>query len=100
MRTTSQVITLADLNIDDQGVVCYLDCSSLDSGGQTLRNKLLMMGFVQGTAVRITKVAPLGDPIGINILGSELSLRRSEARCIFINPAISISEAEPVRLSA
>lgn len=41
--------------------------------------RLLEMGFVVGTRVRLVKVAPLGDPLELRIRGYHLSLRRAEA---------------------
>ncbi len=37
------------------------------------------MGVTPGVHVKVIKVAPLGDPIEINVRGYELSLRKSEA---------------------
>lgn len=46
-------------------------------GDMTVR--LLEMGFVVGTRVRLVKVAPLGDPLELRVRGYHLSLRRAEA---------------------
>lgn len=43
------------------------------------RTKLLAMGLTKGTEVKLTKVAPLGDPVEIVVRGYNLSLRKSEA---------------------
>lgn len=37
-----------------------------------------------GTMVKVIKVAPLGDPIEVNIRGYELSLRKEEALRIVV----------------
>ena len=42
------------------------------------------MGITRGTRILIRKVAPLGDPIEVNIRGYELSLRKSEAENILL----------------
>jgi Fe2+ transport system protein FeoA len=44
-----------------------------------LKRRLMDMGVVTGTAVRVEKVAPLGDPIKVHIRSYQLSLRRGEA---------------------
>ena len=44
-----------------------------------IRKKLLDMGLTKNTEIHVRKVAPLGDPMEINIRGYELSLRKSEA---------------------
>ena len=40
------------------------------------------MGLIKGIQVRVTKVAPLGDPIELTVRGYELSIRKSEAELI------------------
>ena len=46
--------------------------------------KLLEMGFLPGTAVRLNFIAPLGDPVCVSVSGYDLSLRKSEACAISI----------------
>jgi ferrous iron transport protein A len=41
--------------------------------------RLMEMGLVPGTELRVLGVAPLGDPIEIEVRGYRLSVRRSEA---------------------
>lgn len=40
--------------------------------------RLLEMGLIPGTEFRVTKVAPLGDPIEIELRGYRLCVRQSE----------------------
>lgn len=56
-------------------------------GEQTVRQRLLELGFVAGTALRVVRLAPLGDPMQVELHGSHISLRRSEARTILVEPA-------------
>lgn len=44
-----------------------------------MRRRLMDMGLTPGIDVKVVKVAPLGDPIEVNIRGYELSIRKSEA---------------------
>ena len=44
--------------------------------------RLAALGFLPGQRVRISRVAPLGDPISIEMEGQEISLRRAEADLI------------------
>ncbi len=55
--------------------------------GGPVRGRLLEMGFVSGTAVRVVRFAPFGDPIQVELHGYHVSLRRSEARTILVEPA-------------
>jgi len=47
--------------------------------------KLLEMGCIPGEKILVVQVAPLGDPISINISGYSLSLRLNEAENIIVN---------------
>ena len=47
--------------------------------------KLIEMGCLPGEHVKLCKIAPMGDPISIEIAGYELSLRKKEASTIVIN---------------
>ncbi len=52
-------------------------------GGEgALRLRLLDMGLIPKTKVKIVKVAPMGDPIEITVRGYELTLRKEDAALI------------------
>jgi len=72
-------LTLKDLKVGESGKIIAI---KEDTGN--LKNKLLVMGAVSGVIVKVEKVAPLGDPIDILILGYHLSLRKEEAEKIII----------------
>ena len=42
------------------------------------------LGFIPGRVVKVARLAPLGDPISVELDGQEISLRRSEAAIIHI----------------
>jgi ferrous iron transport protein A len=46
--------------------------------------KLMEMGFIPGEKVTVQQVAPLGDPISIEVAGYHLSLRLNEASKVFV----------------
>ena len=53
--------------------------------GQTVVSRRLMeMGVIPGTEIRVVKSAPFGDPIQIRVLGYSLALRKNEAASIEI----------------
>lgn len=54
------------------------------SGPPTFRRRLLEMGLVPGTELRIVTIAPLGDPLRIAVRGGEWSIRRAEAAQIMV----------------
>lgn len=51
-------------------------------GEGALRRRIMDMGITKGVKIHIRKVAPLGDPIEINLRGYELSLRKADAEMI------------------
>ncbi|MGN1251009.1 MAG: ferrous iron transport protein A [Candidatus Spyradocola sp.] len=54
-------------------------------GGEgALRRRLLDMGLTPGTRVMVRKVAPMGDPIELNLRGYELTIRLEDAQKIEI----------------
>lgn len=48
-------------------------------GEGAVKRRIMDMGLTKGTQVFIRKVAPLGDPVEINVRGYELSLRKEDA---------------------
>ena len=47
-----------------------------------IRRRIMDMGITKGVDVFVRKVAPLGDPIEITVLGYELSIRKADAELI------------------
>ena len=46
--------------------------------------RLMDLGLIRGTSVKVIRVAPLGDPIEISLRGFMLTLRRAEAEHITV----------------
>ena len=65
------------------------------AGPRAFRRRLLEMGLVPGTAVRVVTVAPFGDPLRIEIRGGEWSMRRAEAAQISVEVAAADAAAKP-----
>ena len=51
-------------------------------GEGTVKRRIMDMGITRGVEVYIRKVAPLGDPVEVNVRGYELSLRKADAEMI------------------
>ena len=64
---------LSQLHTGETGIVVKV------LGHGAFRKRLIEMGFVKGHGVSVVLHAPLRDPIKYNIMGYEVSLRRSEA---------------------
>ncbi|RYE22675.1 MAG: ferrous iron transport protein A [Sphingobacteriaceae bacterium] len=46
--------------------------------------KLMEMGCLPGEEISVQRIAPLGDPIAINVSGYQLSFRKQEASTIIL----------------
>lgn len=66
--------SLKDLAVGDTGKI-----TGFDVAGKAYRKRLLAMGLTRGTEFKITRFAPLGDPIEIKLRGFSLTLRKDEA---------------------
>ena len=53
-------------------------------GEGAVRRRIMDMGITKGVEIYIRKVAPLGDPLELNVRGYELSLRKADAEMIEI----------------
>lgn len=71
-------MTLKDLKPGQSGIIM-----SIGEKGP-IRRRLMDMGVTPGVTIEVVKVAPLGDPIEVNIRGYELSLRKDEAKNIVL----------------
>ena len=71
------------------------------TGHGAIRRRLLDMGLRQGVEVKVERVAPLGDPIEILVLGYHLSLRREEAASLEVEvvemPLTMVGPGQTVR---
>ena len=52
------------------------------TGEGPVKRRIMDMGITKGTEVYVRKVAPLGDPVEVNVRGYELSLRKEDAQMI------------------
>ena len=51
-------------------------------GEGAVKRRIMDMGITKGVEIFIRKVAPLGDPVEVNVRGYELSLRKADAEMI------------------
>jgi ferrous iron transport protein A len=74
-------LTLADLPEGSSACIESLqgDCSVLD--------QLRELGLCEGEAVTVKKIAPLRDPIIVEVLNYRLSIRKADARGILVQPS-------------
>lgn len=65
---------LRELEVGQRAVV-----TGYDHADSSYRGKLLAMGLTKGIELTLIKVAPLGDPVKVEVRGYSLSLRKAEA---------------------
>ena len=53
-------------------------------GEGAVKRRIIDMGITKGVTVYVRKVAPLGDPVEVNVRGYELSIRKADAEMIEI----------------
>ena len=70
--------TLKDARIGDTVQVVKIH------GEGAVRRRIMDMGITKNVEIYIRKVAPLGDPIEVNVRGYELSLRKADAEMVEI----------------
>lgn len=68
--------TLKDVRIGGTAKVVKL------TGTGAIKRRIMDMGITKGVTVYVRKVAPLGDPIELNVRGYELSIRKEDAEMI------------------
>ena len=66
---------LSEFNIGEEGVIRRVG---------RVRRRLFDMGITPGAEVRMVKMAPLGDPVEVNVRNYELTLRKSEAALVMM----------------
>ena len=72
---------LGELKLGESAVVVNV------AGEGQLRKRFLDLGITKGTRVTMARIAPFGDPVEIQLRGYRLTLRKSEASIVEIEPA-------------
>lgn len=72
-------MTLTDLKLGETAFVDEI------SGDPKLTKRLLSLGCIEGTEIILKSIAPLGDPIIINLRGFNLAIRKNDAKNIFVH---------------
>ncbi len=68
--------TLKDVKVGETATVKKL------YGEGPVKRRIMDMGITKGVELRVRKVAPLGDPMELNVRGYELSVRKADAEMI------------------
>ena len=68
--------TLKDVKVGDTCTVAKLH------GEGAVKRRIMDMGITKGVDILVRKVAPLGDPMELNVRGYELTVRKADAEKI------------------
>ena len=73
-------MNLGDLKAGDSAKI-------ISVGGEgALRQHFLDMGLIKGTTLSLIKLAPMGDPLELQLHGYDLTLRLDDAKKIEVDP--------------
>lgn len=61
-------------------------CLSEVGGERGFRRRLMEMGLLPGTQVRLVRSVSIGDLVELEVRGAHISLRRSEAQALYLEP--------------
>ena len=84
--STVTTLPLSKLKVGQNGIVVRV------SGKGPVKQRLMDMGLVPGSEVKVVRIAPLGDPLEFEVKGYRLSLRKSEAETITVE--LTLGEAK------
>ena len=68
--------TLKDVRVGETATVARLH------GEGPAKRRIMDMGITKGVEILVRKVAPLGDPMELNVRGYELSVRKADAEMV------------------
>ena len=71
--------TLKDAQVGQTVTVARLN------GTGPVKRRIMDMGITKGVQIYVRKVAPLGDPMELNVRGYELSVRKADAEMVEVN---------------
>ena len=72
-------LRLSDLQPGQQGIIQRI------TGNSATRRRIMDMGIVRGSKIKVIRRAPLGDPVEFEIRDYNLTLRKREAETIYVS---------------
>lgn len=80
MDSDKDLLSLDELPVGGSGEVVGLKATGLT------RQRLLDLGLVPGTRVRVVRESPNGDPVAFQVRGALIALRREVGRAVLVKP--------------
>ena len=71
-------MSICDLKLGEKGRIHTIE------GDLKLAKRLSALGLVEGTEIELKRIAPLGDPLIVNLRGFDLAIRKKDAKNIFL----------------
>lgn len=90
MPSTSSHATLADLSVGQSAILGKAQAFT------PVVLRLVEMGMVPGAAVTMRRMAPLRDPLEIDVNGTRVCLRKADAALFVVETGTHVSEVEHV----
>ena len=76
---------LGELQPGQSGVILFVEEESVEISRLPMIQRLLEMGFLEGSQVEVLHEAPFGgDPIAVRVRGTLIALRREEANLVWV----------------
>lgn len=73
------IISLNDLKMEEEGIIQEIKCKD------NIKRRLLDLGLIEGTAVKLILISPFKDPKAYDVRGTTIALRKEDAEKIFIS---------------
>lgn len=71
---------LSDLPLGVASVIRHVGCD------RRVARRLMELGLLPGTRIRVVRRAPMGDPIELRVRGFSLSIRKADAAAVVVEP--------------
>ena len=81
---------LSNMKKGQSGIVENIDFNDEKNTDFKRKMHLLEMGLTKGTRIKVKKVAPMGDPISIELRGYELCISKKDASRIIVSRSINV----------
>ena len=81
---------LSNMKKGQSGIVENIDFNDEENTDFKRKMHLLEMGLTKGTKIKVKKVAPMGDPISIELRGYELCISKKDASRIIVRRSIDV----------
>ena len=69
---------ICDLKLGEKVIIDKIN------GDSKLAKRLSALGCIEGTEIELKRIAPLGDPIILNLRGFDLAIRKKDAKNIYL----------------